>query len=241
MLCQPTMKSMAAKMTDTCGNCPSEIQTSLWSFILNGFQHRINNKESTQHNQDKLKLMSLRPWWQTNMVPRYELWLTKVKWKEAFCWVCPAAMLCLALPSRSYTFRQGWSCGFLPPTLTIFAEQESQIIMRRGIEEEQEAGGLCCHKAQCDGFLWWSCICIDSWRWQACVLGHRVWFLKHVYNRAAGIKKSWNLCKRRRRREHTFNHIASKLLEVCIRPAHCFLAQSTMWAVFKKIRQWASY
>lgn len=177
-------------------------------FILTGFQHRTNSKESSQHNQDKLKWMSLRLWWQIDTVPGYWLCLVKENWNEGFGWSWPAARLCRVLLSVSCPFRQGWPCGFMPPTLTILAEQESQRILRWGIEEEQEAGGLCCHKAQCDGFLGWGCICVDSWRREACVLGHRVWFLKHVCNRAARIKKSWNLCKKRRQ-ESTFSNTES--------------------------------
>ena len=107
-------------------------------------------------------------------------------------------------------YNEGWSCGFMPPTLTIPGEQNSQKILRREIEVEQEGGSLCCHKTQCDGFLGWSCIFVDSWRWEACVLGHRVWFLKHVCNRGPRIKKCWNLCKRED--ERAYFQMLSQLL-----------------------------
>lgn len=102
----------------------------------------------------------------------------------------------------NYPFRQSWPCSFIPPTLTIPGEQKSQKTRSREIEVEQEGWSLCCHKTQQKGFIGQNCICVDCWRWGACVLGHRVWFLKHVCNGGGRIKKSWNLCKREYKRAY---------------------------------------
>lgn len=127
----------------------------------------------------------------------------------------------------------------MPTELTILAEQDSQVVLRRRVDTEQEAGCLRCHKAQCNVFFGGGCICINRWGREAYILGHWVGFLKHVSHWSASLKDSRNLCKISEGKAHikTFGRACREpSLLVC-----CFLCIGHCVRVFIWIIEYASH